>query len=57
MTPEKAKLAVELAAKVRGYFTNQHTGKPAIDEMMDGDQNLYDIASKITKKVIQPGKK
>jgi hypothetical protein len=55
---QKLALAEELAAKVRGYFTNRY-GKVAsfrsIPEIMDGDRDLYRTASKITKKVIQPG--
>lgn len=58
-TPEKQKIAEELAAKVRGYFTNRY-GEVAdftsIPAKMDGDRDLYELASKITKKVIQPGK-
>lgn len=48
-------LAVELAAKVRGYFTNPVTGKCEIGENLDGDRDLYELASRITKRVIQPG--
>ncbi len=50
----KLKLAEELAAKVRGYFTNGD-GKVDIPEKLDGDRDLYELASKITKKVRQPG--
>jgi hypothetical protein len=56
------KLAIceELAAKVRGYFTNRY-GEVAdfntIPAKMDGDRDLYDLASQITSKVIQPGTK
>lgn len=51
-------LCTELAAKVRGYFTNRY-GEVAdfnsIPAKMDGDRDLYELASKITDKVIQPG--
>jgi hypothetical protein len=50
--------ALELAAKVRGYFTNRY-GKVAnfnsIPAKMDGDRDLYQLASKLTKRVMQPG--
>lgn len=46
-------LAVELAAKVRGYFTNQVTGKTELGTL-DGDRNLYELASRITDKILQP---
>lgn len=59
MNAEKQKIALELAAKVRGYFTNRY-GKLAdfdsIPAKMDGDRDLYELASKLTKEVIQPGK-
>lgn len=59
MNAAKQKIALELAAKVRGYFTNRY-GKLAdfdsIPAKMDGDRDLYELASKLTKKVIQPGK-
>lgn len=51
------KMAEELAAKVRGYFTNPATGRVNIPESMDGDRDLYDLASRITKRVVQPGGK
>lgn len=50
-------LAIELAAKVRGYFTNPRSGKVEIPENLDGDRDLYELASKITKRTIQPGTK
>lgn len=49
-------LCVELAAKVRGYFTDAK-GKVEIPEKCDGDQELYDLATAITDKTIQPGTK
>jgi hypothetical protein len=55
---EKAALGEELAAKVRGYFTNRY-GKVEdfneIDACMDGDRDLYELASRITTKIVQPG--
>jgi len=57
---KKLLLAEELAAKVRGYFTNRY-GELAdfnsIEAKMDGDRDLYELASKITTKVISPGGK
>ena len=50
-------LAKELAAKVRGYFTNPRSGEVEIPENLDGDRDLYELASKITKRTIQPGTK
>lgn len=50
-------LAEELAAKVRGYFTNPVTGRADIDPKMNGDRDLYDLASRITKRTIRPGGK
>jgi len=50
-------VAEELAAKVRGYFTNRY-GKLAdfnsIPAKMDGDRDLYNLASRLTKKKTQP---
>jgi hypothetical protein len=46
--------AEELAAKVRGYFTNGD-GKVDIPKELDGDLDLYRLASRLTAKVIQPG--
>ena len=47
--------AEELAAKVRGYFTNSKTGRADIPECLDGDWDLYNLASQLTTKVMQPG--
>lgn len=57
-----SKLSIELAAKVRGYFMDRYGktdwhGLKSIPEYMDGDRDLFETASKITKKVIHPGKK
>jgi len=49
--------AEELAAKVRGYFTNPVTGKVEIPNSMNGDRDLYDLASRLTDRVAQPGTK
>jgi hypothetical protein len=58
LTRAKQKIALELAAKVRGYFTNRY-GEVAdfnsIPAKMDGDRDLYELASKLTKKVVPPG--
>jgi len=57
---EKARLGEELAAKVRGYFTDRYG---ELDEMckipgkMNGDRDLYETASKITQKIVQPGER
>jgi hypothetical protein len=48
--------AEELAAKVRGYFTAPG-GTVEIDEKMNGDRDLYTLASRLTKRVVQPGGK
>lgn len=48
--------AEELAAKVRGYFTNRD-GKVEIGEKLDGDRDLYMTASRLTTRVVQPGEK
>jgi hypothetical protein len=51
-TPEdKAEL---LAAKVRGYFTNSE-GHVEIPKELDGDRDLYELASSITTRIVQPG--
>jgi hypothetical protein len=47
-------LAIELAAKVRGYFTNSK-GQVDLRPDLDGDRDLYNLASRITLKVLQPG--
>ena len=47
--------AEELAAKVRGYFTNRD-GIVDISVGMDGDRDLYYLASRLTTRVEQPGK-
>jgi hypothetical protein len=49
--------AEELAAKVRGYFTNPVTGKADIPPELDGDLDLYRTASRLTTRTIQPGGK
>jgi hypothetical protein len=49
-------VAEELAAKVRGYFTDFY-GKVEIPKNMDGDRDLYEIASRLTTKQRQPGSK
>jgi hypothetical protein len=46
--------AEELAAKVRGYFTNAG-GKVKIAENLDGDSDLYRLASRLTTRIVQPG--
>jgi len=48
--------AEELAAKVRGYFTNGD-GTVDISEELNGDLDLYRTASRLTTRVIQPGAK
>lgn len=48
--------AEELAAKVRGYFTNGD-GKVEILENCDGDWDLYRTASRLTTRTVQPGGK
>lgn len=57
---DKMKLARELAAKVRGYFRNrwgktEWDGIKSIPPCLDGDRDLYELASKITKRVQSPG--
>jgi hypothetical protein len=52
---DKLALAEELAAKVRGYFTNPKTGKVDIFTNLTGDRDLYELATRITNKTIQPG--
>ncbi len=51
----RLEVAEELAAKVRGYFTDSR-GNVEIDARMNGDRDLYELASKITKKIMQPGR-
>jgi hypothetical protein len=46
--------AEELAAKVRGYFTNRD-GKVEILPKLDGDADLYRTASRLTTRTVQPG--
>lgn len=46
--------AEELAAKVRGYFTNGN-GKIDIPEKLDGDWDLYRTASRLTTRTVPPG--
>ena len=46
--------AEELAAKVRGYFTNSD-GQVEIGRGMDGDMDLYALASRLTTRKLQPG--
>ena len=48
--------AEELAAKVRGYFTDRD-GKVEIGEKLDGDRDLYMTASRLTTRVVRPGGK
>jgi hypothetical protein len=51
---ERLELGEQLAAKVRGYFTDRW-GEVAIPAMMSGDRDLYNLASRITDEVITPG--
>ena len=53
---KQLKIAKELAAKVRGYFTDPDGGVH-IEDQMNGDRDLYELASKLTKRSIQPGTK
>jgi hypothetical protein len=48
--------AEELAAKVRGYFTNRD-GQVDDFGKLDGDRDLYMTASRLTTRVVKPGGK
>jgi hypothetical protein len=54
-SPEWIEVAEELAAKVRGYFTDRY-GKVEIPRNMNGDRDLYELASQLSAKNCQPGK-
>lgn len=59
---KKFQNAVELAAKVRGYFRDrwgktEWEGMDSIPDYLTGDRDLYDLASKITTRSISPGRK
>ena len=46
--------AEELAAKVRGYFTDS-SGRVHIPASLAGDRDLYYLASRLTTRTEQPG--